>query len=340
MNKKIYCLTLGMIITLTTTVFGHKEVKHTKKHSTDHSDKVSEQKWTEGIVRRIDSAEEKITIKHGEIKNIGMPPMTMTFQVKDSVLLHDLKLRDEIRFQVTDLGEGEFRVEALEIIKPYSKDNHSQKIISSKSEEIKNVSSQSDIKEKENLINESHKVMEGSSEDELKKPPHNDHFAVQKIDKPDLLSAWVGLDAFPTLHPLVVHLPVVLLPFALLLLTLELISRQKKRQLPVIISAIGGTLGALLASYLLHPHVESMSKEAFEVLEAHDLFAYMTTGFASSACIFLLARFFRWNNKDRKWWTILSFILLLSSSLSVAATGHLGATLSHVHEVEISKMDH
>ena len=266
--------------------------------------------------------------------------MTMTFQVKDSVLLHDLKLRDEIRFQVTDLGEGEFRVEALEIIKPYSQDNHSQKIISSKSEEIKNVSSQSDIKEKENLINESHKVMEGSSEDELKKSPHNDHFAVQKIDKPDLLSAWVGLDAFPTLHPLVVHLPVVLLPFALLLLTLELISRQKKRQLPVIISAIGGTLGALLASYLLHPHVESMSKEAFEVLEAHDLFAYMTTGFASSACIFLLARFFRWNNKDRKWWTILSFILLLSSSLSVAATGHLGATLSHVHEVEISKMDH
>ena len=124
------------------------------------------------------------------------------------------------------------------------------------------------------------------------------------------------------------------------MLTLELISRQKKRQLPVIISAIGGTLGALLASYLLHPHVESMSKEAFEVLEAHDLFAYMTTGFASSACLFLLARFFRWNNKDRKWWTILSFILLLSSSLSVAATGHLGATLSHVHEVEISKTDH
>ena len=168
MNKKIYCLTLGMIITLTTTVFGHKEVKHTKKHSTDHSDKVSEQKWTEGIVRRIDSAEEKITIKHGEIKNIGMPPMTMTFQVKDSVLLQDLKIRDEIRFQVTDLGDGEFRVEALEIIKPYSKDNHSQKINSSKSEEIKNVFSQSDIKEKENLINESHKVMEGSSENELK----------------------------------------------------------------------------------------------------------------------------------------------------------------------------
>jgi len=118
MNKKIYCLTLGMIITLTTTVFGHKEVKHTKKHSTDHSDKVSEQKWTEGIVRRISSAEEKITIKHGEIKNIGMPPMTMTFQVKDSVLLQDLKIRDEIRFQVKDLGDGEFRVEALEIIKP------------------------------------------------------------------------------------------------------------------------------------------------------------------------------------------------------------------------------
>ena len=134
-------------------LLGHGKEKHEPKiiESSDHSEKVSEQKWTEGIVRRIDSAEEKITIKHGEIRNVGMPPMTMTFQVKDSVLLHDLKLRDEIRFQVTDLGEGEFRVEALEIIKTYSQDNHSQKIISSKSEEIKNVSSQSDIKEKENL---------------------------------------------------------------------------------------------------------------------------------------------------------------------------------------------
>ena len=100
-------------------LLGHGKEKHEPKiiESSDHSEKVSEQKWTEGIVRRIDSAEEKITIKHGEIRNVGMPPMTMTFQVKDSVLLHDLKLRDEIRFQVTDLGEGEFRVEALEIIK-------------------------------------------------------------------------------------------------------------------------------------------------------------------------------------------------------------------------------
>ena len=100
MNKKIYCLTLVMIITLTTTVFGHKEVKHTKKHSTDHSEKVSEQKWTEGIVRRIDSAEEKITIKHGEIKNIGMPPMTMTFQVKDSVLLQDFNYAMKFVFKL------------------------------------------------------------------------------------------------------------------------------------------------------------------------------------------------------------------------------------------------
>ena len=101
-------------------LLGHGKEKHEPKiiESSDHSEKVSEQKWTKGIVRRIDSAEEKITIKHGEIRNVGMPPMTMTFQVKDSVLLQDLKLRDEIRFQVKDLGDGEFRVEALEIIKP------------------------------------------------------------------------------------------------------------------------------------------------------------------------------------------------------------------------------
>ena len=151
---------------------------------------------------------------------------------------------------------------------------------------------------------------------------------------------WLGLDEFPTLHPMVVHLPVVLLPFAFLLLVIEIFSRSKSPQLPSIIAAFGGTAGALMASYWLHPHVESLSRDALEVLEAHDLFAYITTGFASGASMCLLLRYFRWNSPDRRWWTGSALILLFFSSLSVAATGHLGATLSHVHQVEISKSNY
>ena len=39
---------------------------------------------TDGEVRKVDKDAKKITLKHGEIKNLDMPPMTMVFQVKDA----------------------------------------------------------------------------------------------------------------------------------------------------------------------------------------------------------------------------------------------------------------
>ena len=171
------------------------------------------------------------------------------------------------------------------------------------------------------------------------KPPEKVEITAQLEEKRSV-GKWLGLDEFPTLHPMIVHLPVVLLPFAFLLLVIEFFSRSKRPQLPSIIATFGGTAGALTASYWLHPFVESISRDALEVLEAHDLFAYITTGLASGASMCLLLRYFRWNSPDRRWWTGSALILLFFSSLSVAATGHLGATLSHVHQVEISKSNH
>ena len=53
---------------------------------------------TEGIVRKIDKSLKKITIKHGEIKNLEMPGMTMVFQVKDEALLDKAKVGDAVKF--------------------------------------------------------------------------------------------------------------------------------------------------------------------------------------------------------------------------------------------------
>jgi len=41
----------------------------------------------EAEVRKVDKDAKKITLKHGPIKNLDMPPMTMVFQVKDAALL-------------------------------------------------------------------------------------------------------------------------------------------------------------------------------------------------------------------------------------------------------------
>ena len=58
----------------------------------------------EGEVRRIDKAGGKITIKHGEIKSLQMPGMTMVFQVKDPALLGKTKAGDKIVFSAEKTG--------------------------------------------------------------------------------------------------------------------------------------------------------------------------------------------------------------------------------------------
>ena len=57
-------------------------------------------------VRKIDQAAGKITLKHGEIKNLNMPPMTMVFGVRDKALLNRVAVGAKVRFTaVMDQGQ-------------------------------------------------------------------------------------------------------------------------------------------------------------------------------------------------------------------------------------------
>lgn len=53
---------------------------------------------TDGEVRKVDKSNGKVTIKHGPITNLDMPPMTMVFRVSQAALLDQLKAGDKIRF--------------------------------------------------------------------------------------------------------------------------------------------------------------------------------------------------------------------------------------------------
>lgn len=68
---------------------------------------------TEGEVRKVDKANAKITLKHGEIRNLDMPPMTMVFSVKDKALLDKLKVGDKVRFKAVN-ESGTFTVAELQ----------------------------------------------------------------------------------------------------------------------------------------------------------------------------------------------------------------------------------
>ncbi len=72
------------------------------------------QALTEGEVRKVDKAAGKITLKHGEIKNLDMPPMTMVFGVKDKALLDKVRKGDRIKFAADKNAAGEMIVTAVE----------------------------------------------------------------------------------------------------------------------------------------------------------------------------------------------------------------------------------
>ncbi len=71
---------------------------------------------TEGEVRKIDKEAKKITLKHGEIKNLDMPGMTMVFLVKDAALLDKVKAGDKVTF-TAEKADGAIVVTAIEAAK-------------------------------------------------------------------------------------------------------------------------------------------------------------------------------------------------------------------------------
>ena len=52
----------------------------------------------DGEIRRVDLDAKKITIRHGPIPSLNMPPMTMVFQTADPALLDRVKPGDKVKF--------------------------------------------------------------------------------------------------------------------------------------------------------------------------------------------------------------------------------------------------
>jgi Cu/Ag efflux protein CusF len=69
--------------------------------------------FAEAEVRKVDKAAGKITLKHGEIKSLDMPPMTMVFGVTDKALLDNVKAGDKVRFRAAN-QDGRMTVTELQ----------------------------------------------------------------------------------------------------------------------------------------------------------------------------------------------------------------------------------
>ncbi len=75
---------------------------------------------TSAEVRKVDKEAKKITLKHGEIKNLDMPPMTMVFKVKDAAVLDKVQAGDKVMFSAEKV-DGVYTVTLIEAAKPDAK---------------------------------------------------------------------------------------------------------------------------------------------------------------------------------------------------------------------------
>jgi len=53
----------------------------------------------DGQVTKVDTAQNKVTLKHGPIKNLDMDGMTMVFSVAEPAMLKGIKIGDKVKFE-------------------------------------------------------------------------------------------------------------------------------------------------------------------------------------------------------------------------------------------------
>jgi Cu(I)/Ag(I) efflux system periplasmic protein CusF len=65
-----------------------------------------------GEVTKLDKAGGKVTLKHGEIKHLDMPPMTMVFRVSNPKLLDEMVVGGRVRFTAEKVN-GQYTVTSV-----------------------------------------------------------------------------------------------------------------------------------------------------------------------------------------------------------------------------------
>ena len=139
------------------------------------------------------------------------------------------------------------------------------------------------------------------------------------------------LREFPTLHPLVVHIPIIFLMIAAAMSTVSLFLFKRELTWTAYVVLLIGFVGAYASSNWFHAHTISLPPVTQQLLEEHENYADYTiwaSGIAmllQSVNLFLLKRKFMVN--------VIVTVLLITSAVFVAIAGHHGAELVHKHGV-------
>ena len=107
---------LGLIAMSGALLTGPLAAQTSADHAAHHDPKATTAAtpMSEGEIRKVDKSAGKVTIKHGQLQNLDMPPMTMVFRVKEPAMLDQIKEGDKIRF-TADKIDGALTVTHMEV---------------------------------------------------------------------------------------------------------------------------------------------------------------------------------------------------------------------------------
>ena len=143
----------------------------------------------------------------------------------------------------------------------------------------------------------------------------------------------VELSDFPTLHPLVIHFPIVLLVLAFFSQAFSFIVFKKELGWVTIALLLGGFISAWLAGSVFHPHTDELNNKLQLILEEHEKYADYTFWLSLSALIIKLVSQFI---LKLKLWSELAVILILTGTVwTISKAGHYGAQLTHIEGVGV-----
>ncbi|MBN3786065.1 copper-binding protein [Burkholderia sp. Ac-20353] len=113
MKKAFVSIAMGCALAFSAASYAAGDTANTDANATAKQSGDAKNSMSHGEIKKVDTANGKLTIKHGPLENLGMEAMTMVFKVQDPAMLSQVKVGDKIDF-VADDANGALTVMKLQ----------------------------------------------------------------------------------------------------------------------------------------------------------------------------------------------------------------------------------
>ncbi len=102
--KKLIVASVALAAIVAAPVFAGDDMAGMDMSKPSASKMSSNAALTDAEVKKVDAATGMVTLKHGALENVGMPPMTMAFKTKDAAMVKQVHEGDKVKVRVENVN--------------------------------------------------------------------------------------------------------------------------------------------------------------------------------------------------------------------------------------------